>query len=115
MTHIPHRHRRHDAGGPFAAQKSRQGDGQSCAPGCTTTSVSGRTRRAAAERRGQVGSGDRSERIRTYNFPQGRVSDHRIDLTLYKLPQVIEGEALGEIIEALMTEHQAELLAAEGT
>jgi len=69
----------------------------------------------AAERRGQVGSGDRSERIRTYNFPQGRVSDHRIDLTLYKLPQVIEGEALGEIIEALMTEHQAELLAAEGT
>jgi peptide chain release factor 1 len=69
----------------------------------------------AAERRGQVGSGDRSERIRTYNFPQGRVSDHRIDLTLYKLPQVIEGEALGEIIEALMTEHQAGLLAAEGT
>ncbi|HET7536841.1 MAG TPA: peptide chain release factor 1 [Candidatus Didemnitutus sp.] len=69
----------------------------------------------AAERRGQVGSGDRSERIRTYNFPQGRVSDHRIDLTLYKLPQVIEGEALGEIIEALMTEYQAELLAAEGT
>ena len=69
----------------------------------------------AAERRGQVGSGDRSERIRTYNFPQGRVSDHRIDLTLYKLPEVIEGEALGEIIEALMTEHQAELLAAEGS
>ncbi|MGZ3307119.1 MAG: peptide chain release factor 1 [Xanthobacteraceae bacterium] len=68
----------------------------------------------AADRRGQVGSGDRSERIRTYNFPQGRVSDHRIDLTLYKLPQVIEGEALGEIIEALMTERQAELLAAEG-
>jgi peptide chain release factor 1 len=69
----------------------------------------------AAERRGQVGSGDRSERIRTYNFPQGRVSDHRIDLTLYKLPQVIEGEALGEIIDALVAEHQAELLAAEGT
>jgi peptide chain release factor 1 len=68
----------------------------------------------AAERRGQVGSGDRSERIRTYNFPQGRVSDHRIDLTLYKLPQVIEGEALGEIIDALVAEHQAELLAAEG-
>jgi peptide chain release factor 1 len=68
----------------------------------------------AAERRGQVGSGDRSERIRTYNYPQGRVSDHRINLTLYKLPQVIEGEALGEIVDALMTEHQAELLAAEG-
>jgi peptide chain release factor 1 len=68
----------------------------------------------AAERRGQVGSGDRSERIRTYNFPQGRVSDHRINLTLYKLPQIVEGEALGEIIEALVTEHQAALLGAEG-
>ncbi len=67
----------------------------------------------AANRRGQVGSGDRSERIRTYNFPQGRVTDHRINLTLYKLPQVMEGEALGEIIEALLTEHQAALLAAE--
>jgi peptide chain release factor 1 len=69
----------------------------------------------AAERRGQVGSGDRSERIRTYNFPQGRVSDHRINLTLYKLPQVIEGEALGEIIDALVAEHQASMLAAETT
>ena len=69
----------------------------------------------AAERRGQVGSGDRSERIRTYNFPQGRVSDHRINLTLHKLPQIIEGEALGEIIDALVTEHQAELLAAESS
>jgi peptide chain release factor 1 len=69
----------------------------------------------AAERRGQVGSGDRSERIRTYNFPQGRVSDHRINLTLYKLPQVMEGEALGEIIDALVAEHQAALLAAETT
>jgi peptide chain release factor 1 len=67
----------------------------------------------AAERRGQIGSGDRSERIRTYNFPQGRVSDHRINLTLYKLPQVMEGEALDEIIQALTTEHQAELLAAQ--
>jgi peptide chain release factor 1 len=72
-----------------------------------------RDRERAAERRGQVGSGDRSERIRTYNFPQGRVSDHRINLTLHKLPQVIEGEALGEIIDALITEHQAALLAAE--
>jgi peptide chain release factor 1 len=69
----------------------------------------------AADRRGQVGSGDRSERIRTYNFPQGRVSDHRINLTLYKLPQIMEGEALGEIIDALITEHQAALLAEEGS
>ena len=67
----------------------------------------------AAERRGQVGSGDRSERIRTYNFPQGRVTDHRVNLTLYKLPQVIEGEALDEIVDALVTEHQASLLAAQ--
>jgi peptide chain release factor 1 len=69
----------------------------------------------AAERRGQVGSGDRSERIRTYNYPQARVSDHRINLTLYKLPQILEGEALGEIIDALVAERQAELLAAEET
>jgi peptide chain release factor 1 len=67
----------------------------------------------AADRKGQIGSGDRSERIRTYNFPQARVTDHRINLTLYKLPQIVEGEALGEIIDALVTEHQAELLAAE--
>jgi peptide chain release factor 1 len=69
----------------------------------------------AAARRGQVGTGDRSERIRTYNYPQGRVSDHRINLTLYKLPQILEGEALGEIIDALVTENQAALLAAEDT
>ncbi len=69
----------------------------------------------AAERRGQVGTGDRSERIRTYNYPQGRVSDHRINLTLYKLPQIMEGEALGEIIDALVAENQAAQLAAEET
>jgi len=67
----------------------------------------------AAERKGQVGTGDRSERIRTYNFPQGRVSDHRINLTLYNLPKVIEGEALDDVINALVTDHQASLLAAE--
>jgi peptide chain release factor 1 len=67
----------------------------------------------AAERRGQVGTGDRSERIRTYNYPQARVTDHRINLTLYKLPQILEGEALGEIIDALVAEHQAAQLAAE--
>jgi peptide chain release factor 1 len=65
----------------------------------------------AAERRGLVGSGDRSQRIRTYNFPQGRVTDHRINLTLHKLPQVLEGGALGEIIDALVAHHQADLLA----
>jgi len=66
----------------------------------------------AAERRGQVGSGDRSERIRTYNFPQGRVTDHRINLTLYKLEEVMAGTALDEIVDALVAEHQAALLAA---
>src|ERR1051326_2224317 len=67
----------------------------------------------AAERKGLVGSGDRSERIRTYNFPQGRVSDHRINLTLYKLDRIISGDDLGDIIDALMTEDQASRLAAE--
>lgn len=66
----------------------------------------------SAERRGQIGSGDRSERIRTYNYPQGRVTDHRINLTLYKLDQIIQGEALDEMIEALITEFQAEQLLA---
>jgi peptide chain release factor 1 len=66
----------------------------------------------AEDRKGQVGSGDRSERIRTYNFPQGRVTDHRINLTLYKLDKVIAGEALDELIEALITENQAAQLAA---
>ncbi len=65
----------------------------------------------AATRKLMVGSGDRSERIRTYNFPQGRVSDHRINLTLYKLPQIMEGD-LDELIDALAAEHQAEQLAA---
>ena len=65
-------------------------------------------------RKEQVGSGDRSERIRTYNFPQGRVTDHRINLTLYKLDKVIAGEALDELIAALITEHQAALLAEMG-
>lgn len=60
----------------------------------------------ASDRKNQVGSGDRSERIRTYNFPQGRVTDHRINLTLYKIDQVMNGTALGEIIDALVTEDQ---------
>ncbi len=65
----------------------------------------------AADRKSQVGSGDRSERIRTYNFPQGRVSDHRINLTLYKIDEIMAGKGLSEIIEALVTEDQAEKLA----
>ena len=65
----------------------------------------------AADRRSQVGSGDRSERIRTYNFPQGRVTDHRINLTLHKIDKVLSGEALDEIVEALIAEDRAARLA----
>jgi peptide chain release factor 1 len=65
----------------------------------------------AADRKSQVGSGDRSERIRTYNFPQGRVTDHRINLTLYKIDKVVSGEALDEIIDALTTADRAAKLA----
>jgi peptide chain release factor 1 len=67
----------------------------------------------AQERRSQVGSGDRSQRIRTYNFPQGRLTDHRINLTLYSLDRIMEGEGLDEIIDGLTAERQAELLAAQ--
>ena len=69
----------------------------------------------AAERKSQVGSGDRSERIRTYNFPQGRVTDHRVNLTLYKIDKVMSGEALDEIIDAILAEDQAARLAAVDT
>ncbi len=64
----------------------------------------------AAARKGQVGSGDRSERIRTYNFPQGRLTDHRINLTLYKLDQALQGD-IDEVIDALIADDQATRLA----
>ena len=64
----------------------------------------------AADRRSQVGTGDRSERIRTYNFPQGRLTDHRINLTLYNLDQVMEGRGLDEIIDALIADDEASRL-----
>jgi peptide chain release factor 1 len=65
----------------------------------------------AEQRRGMVGSGDRSERIRTYNFPQGRLTDHRINLTLYKLEEILLGK-LEQVIDPLLSHHQAELLKA---
>jgi peptide chain release factor 1 len=68
----------------------------------------------AASRKGQVGSGDRSERIRTYNFPQGRVTDHRINMTLYKLDRILAGDALDEVVDALITEDRAARLAEAG-
>ena len=67
-------------------------------------------REQAATRKSLVGSGDRSERIRTYNYPQNRVTDHRINLTLYKLEEIMQG-TLDQVIEPLITEHQAEQLA----
>ena len=69
-----------------------------------------RAAKEAATRKGLVGSGDRSDRIRTYNFPQGRLTDHRINLTLYKLGQVMEGD-LGEVLKALRHAREAEQLA----
>ncbi|MDP6346437.1 MAG: peptide chain release factor-like protein, partial [Alphaproteobacteria bacterium] len=66
----------------------------------------------AESRREQVGSGDRSERIRTYNFPQGRITDHRINLTLYKLDKMMSGEAVDEVVDALIADDQARKLAA---
>ena len=68
----------------------------------------------AEARKAMVGSGDRSERIRTYNFPQGRVTDHRINLTLHRLPEILAGEGLGELIDALIAEDQAKRLASIG-
>jgi peptide chain release factor 1 len=67
----------------------------------------------AADRKAQVGSGDRSERIRTYNFPQGRMTDHRINLTLYKLDQIMQGD-LDDVIDALIADDQAAKLADSG-
>ena len=67
----------------------------------------------AQTRKSLIGSGDRSDRIRTYNFPQGRITDHRINLTLYKIDAMMDGD-LGDLMNALATEHQAELLAALG-
>jgi peptide chain release factor 1 len=71
----------------------------------------GLARYRAGARKSLVGSGDRSERIRTYNFPQGRVTDHRIGLTLHKLDQILEGPGLGELVDALIAEDEAERLA----
>ncbi len=73
--------------------------------------ISKRESEQAADRKLQVGSGDRAERIRTYNFPQGRVTDHRINLTLYKLPEILEG-GLDQVIQPLVSEYQADQLAA---
>ena len=76
--------------------------------------IAAQEKEQAQNRKSQVGSGDRSERIRTYNYPQGRVTDHRINLTLYKLAEVLEGD-LNQVVDPLVNEHQADQLAALGT
>ena len=73
--------------------------------------IAEREKEQAQKRKSQVGSGDRSERIRTYNYPQGRVTDHRINLTLYKLAEILEGD-LNQVVDPLINEHQADQLAA---
>ena len=92
----------------IAAPEPRAAPCRCCARASTTWSGRSRRTARAAERKGQVGSGDRSERIRTYNFPQGRVTDHRINLTLYKLDKVLDGEALDEVVDALIADDQAQ-------
>ena len=106
------RHHRHLAAKNRSIRTARA-PCRSCARGSTTWSAQKLADARAAERKDQIGSGDRSQRIRTYNFPQGRVTDHRVNVTLYNLPQIMEGEGLDTIIDALITEHQASQLAAE--
>ena len=94
----------------IAAPQPRHRDAGAARAAVTSWSASGVDDARAADRKAQVGSGDRSERIRTYNFPQGRMTDHRINLTLYALPQIMAGD-LTEVIDALTAHDQADKLA----
>ena len=105
------RHRRRVPGRPLAAPQQGEGDGGAGWRGCATRSAASAPRKEAATRKGLIGSGDRSDRIRTYNFPQGRLTDHRINLTLYKLQAILDGD-LDEVIAALQAAQAAEQLAA---
>jgi protein subunit release factor A len=122
LRHRGATHQRHHPVG-FVAQdrqcprRARLASGRNAIQGRTTKQHAVGTERErldkvrAADRKDQVGSGDRSERIRTYNFPQGRCTDHRINLTLYELDQVMQGMSLGKIIDALVNDDQAKKLA----
>ena len=105
------RHRRRVPGRPLAAPQQGQGDGGADGAAAPRRSARERAAKEAATRKGLIGSGDRSDRIRTYNFPQGRLTDHRIDLTLYKLQSILDGD-LDEVIAALQAAQAAEQLAA---
>ena len=113
LTHLAQRHRRGMPGRKVPAQEQGPRPGAACRPACSTATRRQQQSEQAESRRNLVGSGDRSERIRTYNFPQGRVTDHRINLTLHQLDEVLEG-ALEGILAALGQEHQADQLAGLG-
>ena len=104
------RHRRRVPGRAQPARQPRQGDEAAEGDAARSADREGAKPRRRETRKLQVGSGDRSERIRTYNFPQGRVTDHRINLTLYDLPNVLDGN-LDALVERLASEHQADELA----
>ena len=107
------RHRGDDAGGSLAAPQSRQGDGRAAHPALRPSSARSWIPRAPPRAAARSARATVPNASAPTTSRRARVSDHRINLTLYKLPQIMEGEALGEIIDALVTEHQAELLAAE--
>ena len=111
--HAPaHRPRGRVPGRTLAAQEPLARDGADEGQAARRRAARSATARSRANRKLQVGTGDRSERIRTYNFPQGRVTDHRINLTLYKLGDIMQGK-IDELLDALQHEHQAEQLAEE--
>ena len=112
ITHLATRHRRRMPGRALAAQEPRARHGADEGAADVRPNRRNATAKSRSNRKLQVGTGDRSERIRTYNFPQGRVTDHRINLTLYKLGDVMQGK-IDELLDALQHEHQAEQLAEE--
>jgi peptide chain release factor 1 len=105
-----HRHRRRMPGRPLAAPNKAQAMSVLAARINDAQEREQQHAKIASTRKSLIGSGDRSERIRTYNFPQGRVTDHRINLTLYKIDAIMDGD-LNELVSTLTTEHQTELLA----
>ena len=113
ITHLPDRPRRRDPGREEPAQEQGQGDGRPALAACTTSSSQSSARRDSATRRSMVQAGDRSEKIRTYNFPQNRVTDHRIGTTIHNVPGVLDGQ-LDPLIDALVMADQADRLGTSG-